>query len=218
MIKIAPSILSSDFSRLGEEIRSLEDAGADWIHIDVMDGHFVPNLTIGPVVVETIRDITDLPFDVHLMMDNPMEFVDDFIDAGADNITIHAEVLPHLHRSVTQIKESGCRVSVALNPSTPLGVLEYVLDELDMVLIMTVNPGFGGQKFIDSMIEKIVSLRQIIDDRRLDVDIQVDGGISIDNIHRVSAAGANVFVAGSAIFNASDRKYMIESMRGKANT
>lgn len=217
MIKIAPSILSSDFSRLGEEIKSLEEAGADWIHIDVMDGHFVPNLTIGPIVVDAIRDITDLPFDVHLMMDNPMDFVDDFIEAGADNITVHAEVLPHLHRTVTYIKDRGCKVSVALNPSTPIDVLEYVLDELDMVLVMTVNPGFGGQEFIPVMVNKVRALKQLIDDKGLNLEIQVDGGISAENIGKVSAAGANVFVAGSAIFSATDRRSTIELMRGNAS-
>lgn len=217
MIKIAPSILSSDFSRLGEEIKSLEKAGADWVHIDVMDGHFVPNLTIGPIVVDAIRSITDLPFDVHLMMDNPMEFVDAFIEAGADNITVHAEVLPHLHRSVTYIKDRGCKVSVALNPSTPIDVLEYVLDELDMVLIMTVNPGFGGQAFIPAMLNKVRALKQLIDDRGLNVEIQVDGGISAENIGKVSAAGANIFVAGSAIFNSPDRRSTIEAMRSNAS-
>lgn len=217
MIKIAPSILSSDFSKLGEEIKSLEDAGADMIHIDVMDGHFVPNLTLGPPIVEAIRSVTDLPFDVHLMMDNPMDFIDDFIDAGADNITVHAEVLSHLHRSIMYIKEKGVKASVALNPSTPIDVLEYVLDELDMVLIMTVNPGFGGQKFISPMLGKIKSVKDMINSKGVNVDIQVDGGISPHNIDKVSAAGANIFVAGSSVFSGQDRRLTIRKMKERAN-
>ncbi len=217
MIKIAPSILSSDFSKLGEEIKSLEDAGADMIHIDVMDGHFVPNLTLGPPIVGAIRSVTDLPFDVHLMMDNPMDFIDDFIDAGADNITVHAEVLSHLHRSIMYIKEKGVKASVALNPSTPIDVLEYVLDELDMVLIMTVNPGFGGQKFISPMLGKIKSVKDMINSKGVNVDIQVDGGISPHNIDKVSAAGANIFVAGSSVFSGQDRRLTIRKMKERAN-
>ncbi|HHW69799.1 MAG TPA: ribulose-phosphate 3-epimerase [Clostridiales bacterium] len=217
MKKIAPSILSSDFSKLGEEVSSLDKAGADFIHIDIMDGHFVPNLTIGPPIVRAIRHITDVPFDVHLMMDNPMDFVDEFIKAGADSITVHAEVLPHLHRAVMYIKEKGVNVGVALNPSTPIDVLDYVLDEIDMVLIMTVNPGFGGQDFIPSMLDKITLLKDMIISKDTDVHIQVDGGISLENIHTVSSAGADIFVAGSAIFSASDRRNMINKMREKAS-
>ncbi|NMA95627.1 MAG: ribulose-phosphate 3-epimerase [Clostridiales bacterium] len=217
MIKIAPSILSADFSKLGEEIGSIERAGADWVHIDVMDGHYVPNLTLGPVVVESIRKVTQLPFDVHLMMDNPMDFVDDFIDAGADIISLHAEVLPHLHRAVMHVKDRGCKVAVALNPSTPIEILKHILEELDMVLIMTVNPGFGGQSFINSMLDKVKHLRRIIDDRGLDIDIQVDGGIAPKNIKEVSAAGANIFVAGSSIFNEDDRKLALETLRSRAS-
>ncbi|NMA95661.1 MAG: ribulose-phosphate 3-epimerase [Clostridiales bacterium] len=217
MIKIAPSILSADFSRLGEEIDSIERAGADWVHIDVMDGHYVPNLTLGPVVVESIRKVTQLPFDVHLMMNNPMDYVDSFIDAGADSISIHAEVLPHLHRAIMHIKDRGCKVAVALNPSTPIDILEHVLDELDMVLIMTVNPGFGGQGFINSMLDKIKQLKDLIANRGLDVDIQVDGGISPKNIQEVSAAGANIFVAGSSVFNEDDRRLALEALRSRAS-
>ncbi len=217
MKKIAPSILSSDFSKLGEEISSLDKAGADLIHIDVMDGHFVPNLTIGPPIVKAIRNITELPFDAHLMMDNPMDFIDEFVDAGVDNITVHAEVLPHLHRSVMYIKERGINVGIALNPSTPIDVLEYVLDEIDMVLIMTVNPGFGGQEFIPSMLNKITLLKEMIVSRGADVNIQVDGGISLANIDTISDAGANIFVAGSAIFSASDRRAIIDKMRERAS-
>src|SRR5690606_5219994 len=217
MKKIAPSILSSDFSKLGEEISSLDKAGADLIHIDVMDGHFVPNLTIGPPIVKAIRNITELPFDAHLMMDNPMDFIDEFVDAGVANITVHAEVLPHLHRSVMYIKERGINVGIALNPSTPIDVLEYVLDEIDMVLIMTVNPGFGGQEFIPSMLNKITLLKEMIVSRGADVNIQVDGGISLANIDTISDAGANIFVAGSAIFSASDRRAIIDKMRERAS-
>jgi ribulose-phosphate 3-epimerase len=213
VIKIAPSILSADFSNLGEDIKLLDKGGADLIHIDIMDGHFVPNMSIGPVVVKAIRDKTSLPFDVHLMMDNPMEFVDDFIEAGADSITVHAEVLPHLHRSITALKEKGVKAAVSLNPSTPLNVLEYVLDDLDMVLLMTVNPGYGGQKFIPGMLNKIRDLRAMIDSRNLNIDIQVDGGISLSNISDVVKAGATCIVAGSAVFLAPDPADMIRQMK-----
>ncbi len=213
VIKIAPSILSADFSRLGEQVEMLDQGGADYIHIDIMDGHFVPNLTFGPIVVKAIRDRTQLPFDVHLMMTNPMDYIDEFIDAGADIITVHAEVLPHLHRAIQQIKQKGVKASVSLNPSTPLDVLDYVLEDLDMVLLMTVNPGFGGQEFIPAIIGKIKELRRKIDSMNLNVDIQVDGGISLDNIKEVAKAGANVFVAGSAVFNAPNPKKMIKDMK-----
>ncbi|MFY9280113.1 MAG: ribulose-phosphate 3-epimerase, partial [Caldicoprobacterales bacterium] len=182
VIKIAPSILSADFSKLGKQVEMLDEGGADYIHIDIMDGHFVPNLTFGPLVVRAIRGRTKLPFDVHLMMTNPMDYIDEFVDAGADIITVHAEVLPHLHRAIQQIKQKGVKAAVSLNPSTPLSVLDYVLEDLDMVLLMTVNPGFGGQEFIPAMIDKIKELRKKIDALNLDVDIQVDGGISLDNI------------------------------------
>lgn len=216
VIKIAPSILSADFARLGEQVEMLDRGGADYIHIDVMDGHFVPNLTFGPVVVKAIRDRTKLPFDVHLMMTNPMDFIDDFIDAGADIITIHGEVLPHLHGSIQQIKQKGAKVCVSLNPSTPLSLLDYVLEDLDMVLLMSVNPGFGGQQYIPAVTGKIKELRQKINSMGLDTDIQVDGGISLANIRQVSQAGANVFVAGSAVFNAPDSGEMIKKLREEA--
>mgnify|MGYP001007705938 FL=1 len=213
VIKIAPSILSADFSRLGEEIALLDKGGADYIHIDVMDGHYVPNLSIGPMVVKAIRKTTRIPFDVHLMMDNPMEFVDEFILAGADSITLHAEVLPHLHRSIAYLKEKGIRAAVALNPSTPLNVLEYVLQDLHMVLLMTVNPGFGGQKFIPVMLDKIRDLKAMMENRKVNADIQVDGGITLDNINEIVKAGANCIVAGSSVFSAPDPATMIQRMR-----
>jgi len=218
VIKIAPSILSADFSRLGEQVEMLDEGGADYIHIDIMDGHFVPNLTFGPLVVKSIRNRTQLPFDVHLMMTNPMDYIDEFVDAGADIITVHAEVLPHLHRAIQHIKQKGVKASVSLNPSTPLNVLDYVLEDLDMVLLMTVNPGFGGQTFIPAMMDKIKELRRKIDSMNLNVDIQVDGGISLDNIKEVAKAGANVFVAGSAVFNAPDPKKMIKDMKKEVSS
>lgn len=217
VIKIAPSILSADFSRLGEQVEMLDRGGADYIHIDVMDGHYVPNLTFGPIVVGALRDRTEIPFDVHLMMSNPMDFMDDFIEAGADNITIHAETLPHLHGAIQRIKERGIKASVSLNPSTPLNVLDYVLEDVDMILLMTVNPGFGGQKFIPASMDKIGELRRMIDARNLKTDIQVDGGVSLNNIREIAQKGANVFVAGSAIFGAKNPKEMIKRMREEAH-
>jgi ribulose-phosphate 3-epimerase len=216
VIRIAPSILSADFSKLGEEVALLDKGGADYIHIDVMDGHYVPNLTIGPLVIKAIRKITRIPFDVHLMIDNPMDFVDEFILAGADSITLHAEVLPHLHRSIAYLKEKGIKAAVALNPSTPLNVLEYVLRDLDMVLLMTVNPGFGGQKFIPAILDKIRDLKSMMERQKVHADIQVDGGISLGNIDEVVKAGANCIVAGSSVFSAPDPADMIRQMREAA--
>lgn len=216
VIKIAPSILSADFSRLGEEVKRLDQGGADIVHIDVMDGHFVPNITIGPLVVKAIRPYTGLPFDVHLMMDNPMEFVDAYVEAGANSITVHAEVLPHLHRAIHYIKGLGVKAAVALNPSTPLNILEYVLEDVDMVLLMTVNPGFGGQKFIPIMMDKIRKLADMRNACGAGFCIQVDGGIGLHNIRDVVKAGAEVIVAGSAIFSARDVKDIIEAMRQEA--
>ena len=201
MGKIAPSILSADFAKLGEEVKAVEKAGADYIHVDVMDGHFVPNITIGPLVVEGVKKETTLPLDVHLMIENPDMYINDFAKAGADIITVHAEAVNHLHRSIQLIRDAGCKTGVSLNPATPLEAIEYVLEELDMVLIMTVNPGFGGQKFIRGMLPKIKKLREMIKDRGLDIDIEVDGGVNASTIADVSAAGANIFVAGSAVFN-----------------
>ena len=213
MGKIAPSILSADFARLGEEVKAVEKAGADYIHVDVMDGHFVPNITIGPLVVEGVNKVTDLPLDVHLMIENPDQYINDFAKAGSDIITVHVEAVNHLHRSIQLIRDAGCKAGVSLNPATPLESIEYVLENLDMVLIMSVNPGFGGQKFIHGVLPKIKKLREMIIERGLDVDIEVDGGVNSKTIGDVSAAGANIFVAGSAIFNTDDYAEAIRSIR-----
>jgi ribulose-phosphate 3-epimerase len=217
MGKIAPSILSADFTRLAEEVKRVEQAGADYIHIDVMDGHFVPNITVGPMIVKAVRQLTELPLDVHLMISNPDFFVDDFVKAGADMITIHAEAVNHLHRSIQYIKDAGARPAVSLNPASPLQMIEYVLDDVGMVLLMTVNPGFGGQSFIPGVIPKIESLKQLIDKRGLDIELEVDGGIGPQTIGPVSLAGANVFVAGSAIFHSDNYADTIRLMRERAD-
>jgi ribulose-phosphate 3-epimerase len=217
MGKIAPSILSADFTRLAEEVKRVEQAGADYIHIDVMDGHFVPNITVGPMIVKAVRQVTELPLDVHLMISNPDFFVDDFVKAGADMITIHAEAVNHLHRSIQYIKDAGARPAVSLNPASPLQMIEYVLDDVGMVLLMTVNPGFGGQSFIPGVIPKIESLKQLIDKRGLDIELEVDGGIGPQTIGPVSLAGANVFVAGSAIFHSDNYADTIRLMRERAD-
>ncbi|HOP40513.1 MAG TPA: ribulose-phosphate 3-epimerase [Geobacteraceae bacterium] len=216
MKKIAPSILSADFSRLGDEIRAVEAGGADYIHVDVMDGHFVPNITIGPLVVEAARKVTDLPLDVHLMIANPDLYVPEFAKAGADIIVIHAEATLHLHRSVQLIKSLGKKAGVSLNPATPLSVLEYVLGDLDLVLLMTVNPGFGGQSFIEACIPKIRGLRKMLDKQGLETELEVDGGVKIDNIDRISHAGADVFVAGSAVFGSRDYAATIAELKRRA--
>ena len=211
--RIAPSILSADFTILGEEIKAVVNAGADLLHVDVMDGDFVPNITLGQPVVSSIDRVTDLPLDVHLMIASPERYIEDFRKAGADWISVHAEATAHLHRAVQQIKEAGARAGVALNPATPLSSLDAVLGDLDFVLIMTVNPGFGGQKFIPSMLEKIRTLRARIDDEGLAVDIEVDGGIKIDNAAEVSRAGGDVFVAGSAVFQSKDYDATLAALR-----
>jgi ribulose-phosphate 3-epimerase len=213
MKKIAPSILSADFSRLGDEIRAVEAAGADYIHIDVMDGHFVPNITIGPLIVDAVRTVTSLTLDVHLMIENPDRYIPDFAAAGADIIVVHAEATSHLHRSIQLIKSLGKKAGVSLNPATPLNVLDYVIEDLDLVLLMTVNPGFGGQSFIDACLPKIHSLRAMLDRRGSEAELEVDGGVKPSNIARISHAGADVFVAGSAVFGASDYAATISEMK-----
>ena len=213
-IKIAPSILSADFARLGDEIKAVEAAGADIIHVDVMDGHFVPNITIGPLIVEAARRSTKLPLDVHLMITNPELYIADFAKAGADYITVHAETAFHLNRLIQSIKEhQGVKAGVSLNPATPLTALDYVLSDLDMVLIMSVNPGFGGQAFIPSALDKIARLRKRIDDLGLKVEIEVDGGVKPDNAAEVIRAGADILVAGSAVFGAKDYAAAIKGIR-----
>uniref|UniRef100_A0A831UD48 Ribulose-phosphate 3-epimerase n=1 Tax=Geobacter metallireducens TaxID=28232 RepID=A0A831UD48_GEOME len=216
MKKIAPSILSADFSRLGDEVRAVAAAGADYIHVDVMDGHFVPNITIGPLVVEAVRKVTDLPLDVHLMIENADRYIPDFATAGADIIVVHAEASVHLHRTIQLIKSLGKRAGVSLNPATPLSALEYVLDELDLVLLMTVNPGFGGQSFIEACLPKIHALRAMLDRRGCEAELEVDGGVKIDNIDRIAHAGADVFVAGSAVFGSSDYAETIKELKRRA--
>jgi len=206
-VRIAPSILSADFGRLAEEVRAAEAAGADYIHCDVMDGRFVPNMTIGPLVIRAVRAATKLPLDVHLMIVEPERYVDEFAAAGADNITVHTEASPHLHRTIEHIRSLGKRASVALNPHSSLDSLHVVLPDLAMVLLMTVNPGFGGQRFIDAVLPKIRALREEIVRRGLDVDIEVDGGIAADTASIVVGAGANVLVAGNAVFGAADKDY-----------
>jgi ribulose-phosphate 3-epimerase len=216
VIKIAPSILSADFSRLGEEIVRLEKADADIIHIDVMDGHFVPNITIGPPVIKALKSVSELPFDVHLMIVNPDRYIDEFIDAGADMVSVHVEACIHLHHTVQKIKKRGKKAAVALNPATPLSTVEWILEDLDMVLLMTVNPGFGGQAFIETVTGKVRQLKEMIRKRGLKVDIEVDGGIGLDNIYRITEAGANIIAAGSAVFNSDDMSRIIRELREKA--
>ena len=210
---IAPSILSADFSRLGEEIKAVEQAGADWIHADVMDGHFVPNITFGPMVVGAVRRITRLPIDVHLMIEQPDSYIAEFIACGANWVSVQVETCPHLHRTLQLIKEGGAKAGAVLNPSTPLSAIEWVLDDLDYVLIMSVNPGFGGQAFIDSSLAKIRRLRRQIDDRGLPTLIEVDGGVNAGTLADVAAAGTDVFVAGSAIFGSEDYRQEIDRFK-----
>jgi len=217
-IKIAPSILSADFARLADEIAIVEKEGADWLHVDVMDGHFVPNITIGVPVVKSLRAITKLPIDTHLMIENADQYIEEFAKAGSDCISVHAEACPHLHRTVHLIRDTGAKAGVVLNPATPAQAIECVLDDLDFVLLMTVNPGFGGQKFIPSVMPKVRQIRQWVTERGLDVDIQVDGGITPATISEARAAGANIFVAGSAVFRSDDYGQAIRALRENAET
>jgi len=210
---IAPSILSADFTRLGEELVRVEKAGADWIHIDVMDGQFVPNITYGPIIVEACKRVTQLKLDVHLMIETPDLIIPDFAKAGADYISVHAEACPHLHRSLQLIKSFDVKAGIALNPGTPLSSIEWIIDQLDFVLIMSVNPGFGGQKFIRSSIDKIAALSRLLKEKNSDAIIQVDGGVNCDTIHEIYQAGATSFVAGSAIFNTPDYEKTISTLR-----
>ena len=210
---IAPSILSADFARLGEEIQAVEAAGADWIHVDVMDGHFVPNITIGPLIVKAARQSTRLPLDVHLMIENPDRYIPEFIEAGADLVAVQVETCPHLHRTVQLIRECGARPGVVLNPTTPLTTIEWILEDVEFVMLMSVNPGFGGQQFISSTLEKIRQLRSMIEKRRLSTLIEIDGGVNRTTIADIAAAGADVFVAGSAIYGTPDYTAAISEFR-----
>ena len=214
--RIAPSILAADFGALASEVRGAEAAGADWIHVDVMDGRFVPNISIGPVVVEAVRRATELPLDVHLMIEAPERYVEDFVKAGADCVGVHVEACPHLHRTLSQIREAGARACAVLNPGTPATAVEAVLRELDQVLVMTVNPGFGGQRFLPGMATKIRRIRRWIDGSGLGVDLEVDGGITAETIGEASRAGADVFVAGTAVFGEPDYAAAIRDLREQA--
>jgi len=212
---IAPSILSADFSKLGEEIKAVEAAGADWIHVDVMDGHFVPNITMGPIVVDAVRRVTTLPIDVHLMIEQPDRYISDFAKAGASYISVQVETCVHLNRTVQLIKDSGAKAGVVLNPATPLTGLNWILEDVDYVLLMSVNPGFGGQSFIPNSIDKIKALRRMIQGKGLSTLIEIDGGVNKDNIRNISQAGVNVFVAGSAIFGHPDYAAVIRDFRDR---
>lgn len=214
MVKIAPSILSADFSKLGQEITDVEHGGADLIHIDVMDGHFVPNITIGPLVVQAVRPITELPLDVHLMIENPDQYLDAFAKAGADYITVHVEACRHLHRTIHHIKELGVKAGVVLNPATPVESILPIIDDVDMVLLMTVNPGFGGQKFIHSVLPKISQVKDLALARNLNLEIEVDGGVNEETAKLCIEAGASVLVAGSAVYNKKDRGQAITALKG----
>ncbi|MBB4823977.1 ribulose-phosphate 3-epimerase [Sporosarcina luteola] len=213
MVKIAPSILSADFSKLGEEVREVEKAGAELIHIDVMDGHFVPNITMGPIVVDALRPVTTLPLDVHLMIENPDNYIEQFAKVGADYITVHVEACRHLHRTLQLIKSFGVKPGVVLNPHTPIETIQHVLEDVDMVLFMTVNPGFGGQKFIHNVLPKVEQLATIIRERNLSIEIEIDGGINEETIVPCVQAGASIFVAGSAIYNAADRAEALQRIK-----
>ena len=210
-IKISPSILSANFARLGEHVKEAEDAGVDYIHVDVMDGHFVPNITIGPLIVKALRPVTKLPLDVHLMIENPERYIEDFAQAGADIITVHQETCPHLHRTLQQIHNLGIRAGVSLNPSTPVSTLDEIIAEVDLILVMSVNPGFGGQSYIHSCTGKIQKLRSMLNACGSSADLEVDGGVNVDTVCEVIGAGANAFVAGSAVFN--DKQSVAENVR-----
>lgn len=213
MIKIAPSILAADFSKLAEEVKEVEAAGAELIHIDVMDGHFVPNITMGPIVVEALRPVTDLPLDVHLMIEKPDQYIEQFAKAGADYITVHVEACPHLHRTLQLIRSTGAKSGVVLNPHTPVETILHVLEEIDLVLFMTVNPGFGGQKFIHSVLTKVKQLSGIIKERNLPIEIEIDGGVDAETIIPCVEAGATILVAGSAIYGKENRKEALQEIK-----
>lgn len=214
MVKIAPSILSADFSKLGEEIIAVEKGGADYIHVDVMDGHFVPNITIGPLIVEAIRPITKLPLDVHLMIENPDQYIEAFAKAGADYITVHVEACRHLHRTVQNIKSFGIKAGVVLNPATPVESIQHIIGDIDMVLLMSVNPGFGGQKFIPEVLPKIRKVKEMAEQKGLEIEIEIDGGVNSETAKQCMEAGATVLVAGSAIYNEEDYAKAISLIRG----
>ncbi|MFB5087077.1 ribulose-phosphate 3-epimerase [Psychrobacillus sp. PGGUH221] len=213
MVKIAPSILAANFAKLGEEVLEVEKAGAELIHIDVMDGHFVPNITMGPIVVEALRPLTKLPLDVHLMIENANQYIESFAKAGADYITVHVEASPHLHRTIQLIRSFGVKPGVVLNPHTPIESIQHVLEDIDMVLFMTVNPGFGGQKFIHSVVPKVKQLADIVKERNLAIEIEIDGGINEETIIPCVEAGATIFVAGSAIYNAEDKGKALQAIK-----
>lgn len=213
MVKIAPSILAANFAKLGEEVLEVEKAGAELIHIDVMDGHFVPNITMGPIVVEALRPLTKLPLDVHLMIENADRYIEAFAKAGADYITVHVEASPHLHRTIQLIRSFGVKPGVVLNPHTPIESIQHVLEDIDMVLFMTVNPGFGGQKFIHSVVPKVKQLADLIKERNLSIEIEIDGGINAETIIPCVEAGATIFVAGSAIYNAPDKGKALQAIK-----
>lgn len=214
-MKIAPSILSADFAKLAEEIKEVELAGADYIHVDIMDGHFVPNITMGPNIVEAIRPVTKLPLDVHLMIENPDQYIEAFANAGADYISVHVEACPHLHRTLQLIRSFQVKAGVVLNPATPVNTIAHVLEEVDLILLMTVNPGFGGQSFIEAVLPKIKQARALVNERQLPIEIEVDGGVNEETVKLCAEAGADVFVAGSAIFNKEDRKAALQSIRNQ---
>ena len=217
MIKLAPSILSADFARLLEDVKKVESAGCEYLHIDVMDGHFVPNITLGPGIIKSLRKDVNMVFDAHLMIENPDNYIKEFVEAGCDIIVVHQEACKHLHRTIQNIKSYNIKAGVALNPATPIETIKHVLEDVDMVLIMTVNPGFGGQSFIESTIPKIKELKSIIDSKNLKVDIQVDGGIKPENVDKVVDAGANIIVAGSAIFNSNNIQETVDLFRKNAS-